>query len=168
MSLSMRFSVLSCIFLTFIDRTVGYYTVWLEGYPGNLKLIELPDLTAVTIAQLDLTNVVDITPSGLEGRCGNPDVSSDGKKIVFGAITASTDSWDIYEGDLNIPTGSIDNLVNIIPDIALRDEDPRFSYDASTFIYKSGAGSNYDIALYDMNTGDISTAASCSCPSDCS
>ncbi len=73
-------------------------------------------------------NAVDI----LINRCGNPDVSPDGTQIVFGAITASSNSWDIYIGDLNIQHGRIDNLQLLI-ETEFREENPRYSYDGNSF-----------------------------------
>jgi len=168
---------LSIFFLTCTTtQTAAYYSVYLQGYPGNLMLIELSDVTATTVSPLDLSNAANITPSSLAGKCGNPDVSPDGRTIVFGAINTATDSWDIYMGDLNLQSGSIDNLANIV-ETSLREEDPRFNYDGTAFVYKAGASWTnpvyYDINLYDIASDTISTLIECQpfcdeqCPNSC-
>eukprot|EP01084_Bolivina_argentea_P157012 273614_1 len=160
--MEMFYTILFAIFL--IYECSSYYVVYLEGYPGNLKLIELPvDNPQI----LDVkNNAVDITPNSLINRCGNPDVSPDGTQIVFGAITASSNSWDIYIGDLNIQQGTIDNLQLLI-NTDFREEDPRYSYDGNSFVYKSGKSwitpIVYDILIYDLLT-DLSTTL-VECPS---
>eukprot|EP01083_Nonionella_stella_P311108 1108059_1 len=153
-----------------ISACHAYHIVYLDYYGGHLKLIELPaDLYALTVDnpnKLDLSTASDITPNGLQ--CGNPDVSPDGTRIVFGAITVATDSWDIYIGDLNLIDKRIDNLELII-DSTLREEDPRFSYDGSSFVYKAGISWEtpilYDIVKYDITTETSTTVVEC--PDNC-
>eukprot|EP01059_Diplonema_ambulator_P001699 TRINITY_DN11434_c0_g1_i4.p1 TRINITY_DN11434_c0_g1~~TRINITY_DN11434_c0_g1_i4.p1 ORF type:complete len:504 (+),score=38.41 TRINITY_DN11434_c0_g1_i4:179-1513(+) len=102
--------------------------------------------------------------------CGNPDVSPDGKTIVWGAITKATNSWDIYMGDLNVTGGVIANVRQIVASDN-REEDPRFNYDGTAIVYKSGKSwvtpIVYNINMYNVNTKFEVTAAKCVCSGGC-
>ncbi len=81
----------------------AHYVIYLDAYPGNLQLAELPDLTEDTPGEIDGASIIDITPANLADNVGMFDVSPDGTKIVFAAVTpAPVDSWDIYTADITI------------------------------------------------------------------
>ena len=157
-------SVISLFYV--LQCTIGYHLVYLSGYPGNIKLIPFTNLTESTPQMLNLSNSIDITPSFLIGQCGNPDVSPNGKQIIFGAITPIIDSWDIYSADLDVEQGTISNL-QIIVNSSMREEDPRYSYDGNKFVYKAGGGDFYDIYVYDFNTKISTKLIECSCKNIC-
>eukprot|EP01084_Bolivina_argentea_P226250 382190_1 len=154
------------LLLLWSQCTNCYHLVYLAGYPGNIKLIELTNLTATTPQMLNLSNAIDLTPVSLIGQCGNPDISPDGTQIIFGAITPNVDSWDIYSADLDVEKGIISNL-QIIVNTSMREEDPRYSYDGNSFVYKAGGGSVYDIYIYDFKKGISNKLVECSCHNIC-
>ena len=76
-------------------------------------------------------------------------------QITFMAIDKETDEWDIYIRE----NGSITNLTK---NSGFRNEDPKFSPDGRTVVFKRGRWDNekndfvYDLALLEPETGDIS------------
>lgn len=76
----------------------------------------------------------------------NAHFSNDGKQITFMGI-ASNGSWDVYLYTL----GSTDQPINITNSAGVRDEDPKFSFDGKSIIFKQSG----QLAVYDVNTKKI-------------
>lgn len=121
-----------------------YYVAFKDNKDeANIKLAILghPGNWSIPIYQSDL---YDITPVNLEGKCGNLDVTADGKKIVF--AYNDKDNWDIAMGDLNLNDYTIDNIKYILATEEHREEDPRFSWDGTKIVLKR----DFDIYIYDI------------------
>lgn len=67
---------------------------------------------------------------------GNADVSPDGRTIVFAARRTDDYDWDIYSGQINLRWGNVSNVTLLTGNAGQRDEDPRFSWDGNTIVYK--------------------------------
>lgn len=77
----------------------------------------------------------------------NGHFSPDGKYITLMGIGAKTGSWDIFLYEL----GSSSQPVNLTPEGAYRDEDPKFSYDGTKICFKR----NDHLAEIDVQTKKI-------------
>ena len=78
--------------------------------------------------------------------------SPDGKWIVYQQDSAGNELWDLYA----IPSDG-GEPINLTNTPAIREQDPRWSYDGSTvaFAYKPKDGSQYDIALLNWSTRKV-------------
>lgn len=83
----------------------------------------------------------------------NAHFSADGKQISFMAIAANG-SWDVFLYTL----GSEDQPQNITNSSGVRDEDPKFSFDGKSIVFKQ----NGQLAIYDMETHKIQKLTSSS------
>lgn len=78
----------------------------------------------------------------------NGHFSPDGRFITFMGIGSDTGSWDIFLYDVLEDS----KPVNLTPDGAFRDEDPKFSSDGKSIIFKR----NEHLAKIDMDTRRVS------------
>lgn len=76
----------------------------------------------------------------------NANLSNDGRQITFMGI-APNGSWDIYIYTL----GAAGEPVNITNSAGIRDEDPKFSFDGKSIVFKQGG----QLALYDVGTNEV-------------
>ena len=67
---------------------------------------------------------------------GNADVSPDGSTMVFAARKTSDYDWDIYYGTIDARRSRIRNVGLMVRNVGGRDEDPRFSWDGTSVVYK--------------------------------
>ena len=85
----------------------------------------------------------------MNGRFG-----TDPDQIIFMAIDPQADEWDIY-------LSSEGNIINLTEKSGFRNEDPKWSPDGSTVVFKRGHwdsdtnGFIYDLALMDIQTREI-------------
>jgi Tol biopolymer transport system component len=117
---------------------------YLQGYPGDIYRIS-PNGTSDTKLTTDNKN-------------GNFDISSDGKKMVFGNMAKN--NWNIYTADIS-STGIINK--QLVFNGKYRDEDCRFNPTATKVVFKTnqfgvaeqGNSNVYDIAVLTLATGTL-------------
>lgn len=117
---------------------------FLQNYPGDIFSVN-PDGSH----HVNLTN---------DGMNGNFDISADGNKILFGNLAG--DNWNIYTAD--ITASGLANKKKVYNG-KYRDEDCRFSPDASKIVFKTNRyGINeqnnsgvYDIVILNIATGKL-------------
>ena len=112
----------------------GNYVLYFDHYLGTK--FYLAKLEGLSDDQPPLINPVELTLRRFKGRLGNPDVSFDGKIIVFAALVRG--DWNIYRGDLDVVNKAILNIVPLVNERGIREEDPRISWDATEVVYKCG------------------------------
>lgn len=84
----------------------------------------------------------------------NGDFGNSPDDIVFMAIDNSIDEWDIYLSKSGV-------ITNLTENSGFRNEDPKFSPDGKTIVFKRGIWSNqendfvYNLALLDSENGEI-------------
>ena len=135
--------ILALLILSPFYTYAGTYSIFIDQYGGNLYFGDI----------LSESGFINITPPGFAGTIGNPDISSDGKKIVFPANIG--DNWDIYIADFDKNQKKISNLVPLIQNINTADEDPRFSWDQKKIVYKERIGSTSTIKAININTKSL-------------
>lgn len=142
-----RWALLVCAvaFPTSVFAQSDGYVLFLDEYlTGDYYYAPLSDLGAASPPR--------IRPRKLQlpGRfrrsveIGNADVSVDGTTIVFAARNTSDLDWDIYSGSIDLARGRIRNVRALVRNVGARDEDPRFSWDGSSIVYKCDG----DICVY--------------------
>ena len=117
------------------------FAIFLDSYPrGSLHLVELPDLDAPRVKTVRSEPLSLDLPRKYRRKfqVANGDVHSDGsnRRIVFGGRTSSNSSWDIYLADVDVATGTLGNVRELIANRNIREEDPRFSWDGLQVVYK--------------------------------
>jgi hypothetical protein len=116
------------------------YVLYLDRYvSGDFYLARLPDLVP---DNPDPVNPEIVTLKKFKGKLGNPDVSADGRTIVFGALVRN--DWNIYTGDLDVVTREVTNINPLADRRGVREEDPRYSWDGQQVVYKCDG----DICLF--------------------
>ena len=121
------------------------YVLYLDEYlTGDYYVAELRDI--------DSDNPPLVNPRKLQlpasfrqsVEIGNADVSVDGSTIVFAARQFSDLDWDIYKGTIDLQRNGIRNVSLLVRNEGGRDEDPKFSWDGMSVIYKCDG----DICIY--------------------
>lgn len=122
----------------------GNYALFFEHFLDNkyyiAKLDKLGDDNP------PLINPVEINMQGFVAELGNPDVSFDGKTIVFSALVS--DDWNIYRGDLDVVNAAITNIEPFLDITGIREEDPRISWNGQEVVYKCDG----DVCIADLDS----------------
>lgn len=111
---------------------VGDYALFFDRFMGNT--FYLAKLEGLTGDNPPLIDPIAINLQGFVGQLGNPDVSFDGKTVVFAALVE--DDWNIYQGDLDVVNATIKHIEPLADDPFVREEDPRISWDGIEVVYK--------------------------------
>jgi hypothetical protein len=118
----------------------GAYVLYLDEYiTGGYYLAALPDLQSDQPAPISPRRV---TLKNFRGRLGNPDVSADGRRIVFAGLLRN--EWGVYAGKLDVIRSEVTDIVALANRRGIREEDPRFSWDGQQVVYKCAG----DICLH--------------------
>jgi Tol biopolymer transport system component len=114
---------------------------YLAGYPGDLYVVNV-----------DGTGNIPLT---FDAENGNLDVSLDGSKIIY--ANSAGDNWNLYIADVS--NGTLKNKT-VLYDSPYRDEDCKFSKDASRVVFKTnkfGIEQHDSRNVYDICTLDIAS-----------
>ncbi len=131
----------------------GAYVLYLDEYiTGSYYLAALPDLQADQPAPISPRQVA---LKNFRGRLGNPDVSPDGRRIVFAGLLRN--DWGIYTGKLDVMRSQVTDIVALANRRGIREEDPRFSWDGQQVVYKC----NGHICLYPERVPGPVVASAC-------
>ncbi len=110
----------------------GTYVIYLSEYlSGDFYLAALPDLS-VEAPGLVAPRLVSL--ERFRGKLANPDVSADGRRIVFAAVVRN--AWNIYVGALDAANARVTDIRLLVPGDGQRVEDARFSWDGEQVVYK--------------------------------
>ena len=117
------------------------YVVFLDDYPnGRFHLAVLPCLSGAEVPIVNSWELALDLPrkSRRTFQVANGDVYNDGgiRRIVFGGRTSSRDYWGIYHGVIDIDRQLIRDIRVLIGTPSVREEDPRFSSDGQSIVYK--------------------------------
>jgi Tol biopolymer transport system component len=115
-----------------VARAQDQYVLYIDGFPARkLYLAQLRGLAQDFPPRISPRAVRLPRPMG---KFGNPDVSSDGGRVVF--PTLFKDEWDIYTGTLDPTRREVRNVRPLVAATGVREEDPRFSWDGQEVVYK--------------------------------
>ncbi len=123
---------------------VGDYALFFDYFMGNK--FYLAKLEGLADDRPPLINPIEMNLQGFAGQLGNPDVSFDGKTVVFAALVE--DDWNIYRGDLDVVNAAIKNIEPLADESFVREEDPRISWDGIEMVYKCGG----DVCIADLDS----------------
>jgi PKD repeat protein len=124
-----------------------YYVVFIDQYGGKDLFIAEIGTPSNWIKPENWQHNLVKTPKECKG-IGNPDVSIDGKQIVFPCLEG--DNWNIWYGTLNVINYSIENAKPLIASQD-REEDPKFSWDGKEIVFKKRG----DIYIYDLQNNRL-------------
>lgn len=142
------FSVLVLSFSTNAFAKDGGYVLYLSEYlHGDFYFASLGDVDGEEVRRIRPRKLRLPRSFRSQAELGNPDVSIDGKSIVFAARLTTDYDWDIYTGTIDLSRRQIRDLRVIVGNAGSRDEDPRYSWDGSRIVYKCGG----NICIYPDN-----------------
>jgi hypothetical protein len=118
------------------------YAMFLDGYPtGRWQLVELPCLDTQPESPATPRELALDLPKNQRRKfqIANGDVFYSGGqyRFVFAGRTGPGDHWGIWGGVLDISGGRITDIHPIVRTAGKREEDPRFSVDGQSIVYKS-------------------------------
>ncbi len=118
------------------------YAIFLDGYPtGRWQLLELPCLDTQPESPATPRELALDLPKNQRRKfqIANGDVFYSGGqyRFVFAGRTGPGDHWGIWGGVLDISGGRITEIHPIVRTAGTREEDPRFSVDGQSIVYKS-------------------------------